>query len=325
VLKIMTMTFVTMMVIKTRRQLYLLIWTMVCSLAYYGVKGGVFTALSGGSSIVWGPAGSYIEGNNELALALITLIPIMYALFMEAQNKWVRRGLLAMMLLCGLSALGSYSRGALLAIAAMIVFLWLKSPKKAMVGALLILLFPLAIVFMPDKWTERMETIQTYKEDSSAMGRINAWHMAYNLAKDRPLVGGGFDVWTGPVFALYAPEPLDVHAAHSIYFQVLGEHGFVGLGLYLLLCVQTWRAGTWIMRNTKRREDLKWAYGLANMLHVSMIGFGVGGAFLSLLYFDVPYYLMAVMVILQALVRKELEASPVNYPRKASFSPKPVA
>jgi probable O-glycosylation ligase (exosortase A-associated) len=161
---------------------------------------------------------------------------------------------------------------------------------------------------MPGKWTQRMDTINTYKEDASAMGRINAWKMATNLALDRPLVGGGFDIWNGVVFARYAPVPEDVHAAHSIYFQALGEHGFVGLGLYLLLATLTFRRCSWIVRMTAKRDDLKWAARLATMIQVSMLGFAVGGAFLSLLYYDVPYYLMAMVVCTGYLVENTLKA-----------------
>ena len=305
--KIMLMTLATVMLIKEKKQVHLLIWALVGSLGYYGVKGGIFTVLSGGGSIVWGPSGSYIEGNNEVALAFITIIPMMFYLYLVSQHKWVRRGLVAAMMLCGFAALGSYSRGALVGIAAMLVFLWLRSPKKVIMGLVMVTLIPVAIAFMPDKWSERMETINTYKEDSSAMGRINAWHMAFNMAVDRPLVGGGFEIYNGESFARYAPNPTDVHAAHSIYFQALGEHGFMGLGLYLLLAFLTWRKGSWIIRNTAKRDDLKWAASLANMIQVSLLGFAVGGAFLSLLYYDVPYYLMAIMVITGTIVERALK------------------
>jgi putative inorganic carbon (HCO3(-)) transporter len=307
VYKTMLMATVLVMLIKTREQIRMLIWVLAGSIAYYGMKGGVFTILSGGHSIVWGPEGSYIEGNNEVALAFITIIPIMAYLYMTEANKWVKRGLAAGMVLCGFAALGSYSRGALVGIAAMLLFLWLKSPKKAVMGVVLILLVPVAVVFMPDKWTARMETINTYQEDSSAMGRINAWYMAFNLAKDRPLVGGGYEIWNGTVFKLYAPDPNDAHAAHSIYFQAMGEHGFVGLGLYLLLAFLTFKKAMWIVRNTKKRDDLKWASQLATMIQVSLIGFGVGGAFLSLLYYDVPYYLMGLIVVVGEIVETQLK------------------
>jgi putative inorganic carbon (HCO3(-)) transporter len=310
VLKIMLMTCVTMMVIKTKEQLHLLIWVLLGSLGFYGIKGGLFTALSGGSFRVWGPAGSFIEGNNEVALALVTIIPIFYYLFLTSANKWVRWGSIAAMALCGLAALGSYSRGALLAIAAMAAFLWLKSPNKKALALVMALVIPAALAFMPSQWSERMDTIKEYKEDESAMGRINAWEMAFNLAVDRPLVGGGFEIYDPRTFALYAPNPNDIHAAHSLYFQALGEHGFTGLALYLLLGWLTWRTGTKIIKTVATRPDLKWASTLAMMLQVSIIGFGTGGAFLSLLYFDVPYYLMAMMVITGCIVEVAVNAEP---------------
>jgi probable O-glycosylation ligase (exosortase A-associated) len=186
----------------------------------------------------------------------------------------------------------------------------MKSRYKMRVAVLTVLALPLLFAFMPEKWESRMSTIQTYQSDESAMGRINAWYMTFNLAVDRPLVGGGFQIYEPVLFHRYAPNPDDLHAAHSIYFQVLGEHGFAGLAIYLLLGFLTWRSGSWIIRNTQGREDLKWAMNLAKMLQVSLIGFAVGGAFLSLLYFDVPYYLMAAIVATRKLVERELAKSP---------------
>jgi putative inorganic carbon (HCO3(-)) transporter len=309
VLKIMLMTCVTMMVVRTKEQLHLLIWTLAGSLGYYGIKGGIFTVLSGGGSRVWGPEGTFIEGNNEIALALITIIPIFYYLFLNSKNKWLRYGFAASILLCAMAALGSYSRGALLGLAAMGGFLWLKSPKKLVLGLIMALIVPAAIAFMPSQWTARMDTIKEYKEDESAMGRINAWSMAFHLALDKPLTGGGFEIYDVPTFARYAPNPLDIHAAHSLYFQALGEHGFVGLGMYLALGWLTWRTGASIIKRARGRPELQWAASLATMLQVSLVGFSIGGAFLSLLYFDVPYYLIAMMVIASRIVEQTIAAA----------------
>lgn len=306
VMKIMLMTFVTMMLIRDREHIQKLVWILVISLGFYGVKGGIFTILSGGSEMVWGPENTFIGGNNEIALALIMTIPLMHYLQTITDKKAVRRGLGVAMALSALAALGSYSRGAFLAIAVMGTFLGMKSRHKTRIALLLLLALPLMIMFMPDKWSSRMDTIQTYDSDPSALGRINAWWMAFNLAKDRPLVGGGFEIYEPQFFMMYAPNPEDIHAAHSIYFQALGEHGFVGLGLYLLLAMLTWRTGSWIIRNTAGNEKYTWAHDLARMVQVSLIGFGVGGAFLSLLYFDVPYYLMAILVATRVFVEKEM-------------------
>jgi probable O-glycosylation ligase (exosortase A-associated) len=312
VMKIMLMVIVPLMLLKSKIHLQLLIWVLVISLGYYGVKGGVFTIVSGGQHRVWGPPTTFIDGNNEIALALIMTIPLMHFLQMGVKKNWARHAFTGAMLLCAFAALGSYSRGALLAIAAMGGFLWLKSSKKLTLGFLMLLAVPILIAFMPSQWSDRMDTIATYEQDTSAMGRINAWRMAFNLARDRPFVGGGFQIYDPETFQRYAPDPTAVHAAHSIYFQALGEHGFVGLALYLLIGLFTWRSAAWIVRNTARSADLTWASNLARMIQVSLIGFAVGGAFLSLLYFDVPYYLMVAIVVARRIVEQELKAVEVE-------------
>jgi probable O-glycosylation ligase (exosortase A-associated) len=306
VMKIMMMTYVTFILIRDKRQIQLFIGVIIFSLAYFGVKGGIFTIIGGGEHMVWGPGNSFISGNNEIALALIITIPLLHYLQLITKNKLAQYALTVAMILCAIAALGSYSRGALLALAAMGGFLWLKSKHKLQFTLLFLLCIPIMLAYMPEKWTQRMDTINTYEQDGSAMGRLDAWKMAYNLANDRPFVGGGFDVTTPEVFQRYTDGDAP-RAAHSIYFQALGEHGYVGLGLYLLLGFLTWRSGTWIIRNTKGLKEFHWASSLASMIQVSLIGWASGGAFLSLLYFDVPYYLMVAMVAIRSIVEKTLE------------------
>src|SRR5205807_2118768 len=135
----------------------------------------------------------------------------------------------------------------------------------------------LVLSVMPQQWYDRMATIQTYDQDQSAMGRINAWKMAFNMAKDRPL-GGGLESFQDYSFALYAPNPDDVHASHSIYFEVLGEHGFVGLGLFLMLGLMTWRTASWLIGRARRDREKRWAADLAAMVQVSLVGYASAGS-----------------------------------------------
>lgn len=305
VMKIMLMTFVCIMLVKSERDIHRLAWVLAISIGFYGVKGGIFTLRNGGGGRVWGPEGTFIGDNNAIALALIMLIPLMQFLRQHSGRRWVRHGLAAAMLLSALAALGAYSRGALLAIGAMAAVLWLKSRNKSAMGAMLVVASPLLLAFMPPEWSLRMESINNYQVDASAQGRINAWGMAWNLARDR-FFGGGFEIYEPAVFAIYAPNPTDLHAAHSIYFQVLGEHGFVGLALYLLLGVLAWRDAAWIIGRANASDDLRWAASLAAMIQTSLVGFAVGGAFLSLAYFDVPYYMVALLVATRALLEQRL-------------------
>ena len=239
VMKIDFMVLVTMVLLHTKKQIMIFIGVIVFSLGFYGVKGGMFTITTGGAYKVWGPGG-FIGGNNEMALALIMVIPLMRFLQLQTAGLWRRHAWTAAMVLTAAAALGSQSRGALLAVAAMSMYLWARSRQKLGLGVALILIGFTLITFMPDEWTTRMETIETSQQDGSAMGRINAWWAAFNLAKAR-LTGGGFDIATPYVFAQYAPHPELVLAAHSIYFQVLGEHGFPGLAIYLTMWWFVWR------------------------------------------------------------------------------------
>jgi probable O-glycosylation ligase (exosortase A-associated) len=247
---------------------------------------------------------SFIADNNAIAVALIMVIPLMRYLQLTSPYRYVRWGLGAAMLLCGVAALGTYSRGALLAAFAMVVFLWWKGRHKLPVLLVIFLSVPFALSSMPEKWYERMETIKTYEADGSARMRLNAWATMINLANDRPLTGSGFEVGQG-VYDRYSPDPqFPTQTAHSIFFQALGEHGYVGLGLYLFLLCAFWLKANAIIRTAKSRAELAWAGQLSLMMQVTLFGFMVGGAFLSLASFDVPYYLMGAIVATSALVER---------------------
>lgn len=305
--KTMFMVLLAMTVIRTEKDIKLFAWVVGLSLAFYGVKGGLFTIKSGGSNHVFGPEGTYIEDNNALALALLTAAPIVWYLRMHTDNKWIRRGLTCVAALMVISVVGSYSRGALLGGAMILLFLWIKSEHKAGTALAVLIVIALVPLIMPEQWFDRMSTINKYQADASALGRINAWKFAVNVAESN-FMGGGFMTFTHKMFAVYAPDPLDHHAAHSIYFQVIGEHGFIGITIFLLLMFTAWRTGSRIIKHCKSQAKLKWAHDLASMCQVCIIGFAVGGAFLTLAYYDLYYDIITILVVLE----KHLLLSPAN-------------
>jgi len=301
-------------------RLFALVVTL--SLGFYGFKGGLFTLLSGGSSRVMGPPGTYIGDNNDLALALLTIVPLVWYLHLQETRRWLRWGWAFLALLTMTAVLGSYSRGALLGFGAMLVMLWLKSRKKVLTGTVVLLLVPLVFMLMPEQWFGRMQSIGEYKADGSAMGRVNAWHFAWNVATEN-FMGGGFLTFTPRMFRIYAPEPTNVHAPHSIYFQVLGEHGFVGLLLFLAFLFFAWRTGSRVLRFCKDKPELKWASDLAAMCQVSLVGYCAGGAFLTLAYADLLYDVVIILVLLEkVLVTKA--AVPLRQPAPAAAPNPPV-
>jgi putative inorganic carbon (hco3(-)) transporter len=314
VMKIFLFVLVTASVLHNRKHVDTLIWLMVFSVGFFGVKGGAFTLLSGGSSRVYGPPGdSFISDNNAISVALVMIIPLAHYLALNAKRRAVKYGLYAAMALSAVAVLGSQSRGAFLAIVVMAGFLWLRSRQKFVLGVLVALMLPIAIVSMPDSWKDRMRTVENYEQDSSALGRINAWHMAFNVANDRPLVGGGFELYSNETFARYAPVPDDVHSAHSIYFQMLGEHGYVGLMLFLGLGVNGWINARRIIRFARDKPEYAWAADLARAIQVSLIGFAVGGLFVNIGYWELQYYELVLLMIVWNLVRPPAASAAPSY------------
>ena len=302
-MKIYMMTFVALALLHNKHQLMAFAWVTVGSLALLAAKGGLFTVLTGGSHRVWGPATSFISDNNHFAAATIVVIPMLHFLQLQLRPGWQRHLMSVVMLLCAAAAIGSHSRGAFLALAAMGAVFWWRSPRKGMI-ALVAIVFLLAFLpIMPEQWWDRMHSIKDYEEDASAMGRINAWLVALEVAKHN-FFGGGMTYQHEVYFVAYGVYETTVRAAHSIYFQILGNHGFGGLFLYLMIWVSTLLSAGRLRILAREHEKAKWAGDLASMVQVSLISYAVGGAFLSIPYFDLPYNLMVLVV----LARKWVES-----------------
>src|SRR2546428_6902930 len=119
---------------------------------------------------------------------------------------------------------------------------------------------------------------------------------------------------------MYAPYPGDLHDSHSIYFEVLGEHVFVGLGLFLMLGLMTWRTASWVIRRARRDREKRWVADLAAMVQVSLVGYATAGAFLGLAYFDY-YYTLVALVVLCKVVLVSGTADKVAVPAAAAQLP----
>lgn len=304
VMKIDVMLLIALMLLHSKQHIFALMWVCTGSVALLGVKGGLFTLLSGANHRVWGPPGSFIEDNNAFALALVMVIPLLRFLQMQVRNRQVWVALAAAMLLCAAAALGSYSRGALLAISAMAFTLWWRGKNKVRTGVLFFLIAVPLLVFMPEEWANRMGTITTYEVDSSAMGRLGAWRNSWNIAFHY-FMGVGFNTATPELFSRFSPNAQAVLVAHSNYFQVMGNHGFIGLALYLCIWFFTWRTAGWLRKQTNVVPEAQWAAELGAMCQVSLVGYLVGGAFLNLAYFDLPYNIMVLVVLTRIWVEKK--------------------
>ncbi|SHJ92214.1 probable O-glycosylation ligase, exosortase A-associated [Roseomonas rosea] len=312
--KMILALLLTAALLTDRHRLDALIWLMVIAIGYYGVRGGAFTILTGGSFRVLGPEATTIADNNHIGTAMLVAIPLMNYLRMHARHRIVQIGLMAAMVLTLFAVVGTYSRGAFIALGAVTLLLWWRSRRKLIGGLVIAACVAGAMAFMPQAWVARMNSIETYEEDASATTRLKLWEASFRLAMDRPLVGSGF---RGP----YSQAAVDrvmpggpARAVHSIWFEVLGEHGFPGFLAWLGLTV----SGIWyslrLSRLGRDHPGLQWAGDLGRMVGISILAYCIGGTFLSLGYWDFYWTLLVVAAAAHALalaeLRNELPAAP---------------
>ena len=317
-LKTLVLVFAILTIANTKGRIQAIVWMVVFSIGYYGVKGGGFTLLTGGRNHVFGPDNSMIADNNNLGLVLVMILPLTNYLRITAKRYWVRLGLLAMMGLTLVGVIGTYSRGAFFALGVTGLAYAVRSRAgiiPLVLGALVLVSLPSLV---PSSWFDRMSTIQHAGQDQSFQERQAAWATSLNVAKSR-LTGGGFNSiqqnWVAEMYS--SPGSLKIgRAAHSIYFEVMGDHGFFGLFLYILILLAGWYNTAATLIAVRDRPEMQWAALLARTMQVSMIGYLVGGAALSMAYYDGFLILLALGGALLLYVKKPLaeEASGKDVP-----------
>jgi putative inorganic carbon (HCO3(-)) transporter len=315
-MRIFAFVFLVFVLLNTKVRIHAMIWVLVISVGFYGVKGGMFTIVSGGHAIVYGPPDTIISDNNNLALATVMTSPLILYLRDHTANRWLRVGLLCALGLQIIMVFGSYSRGGMIALAPMLVMVVVRSERRIAYALAITAAIAIALLLMPDVFWERMQTISDASQDDSFHGRVIAWQVAMKYAADHFPFGAGFSApQLEPIFNHYFPNEMP-HAAHSIFFQVLGEHGYPGLALYLLMLALAARNSFIVVRQTRNRPGLQWAHDLGKYIQISLASFCVGGAALSIAYFDGFLLLLALLSTLRELTA--LAAVPARLPRGLS-------
>ena len=288
------------------------IWLMIFCIGYYSIKGGLIFLISGGNFRFEGPSGTSISDNNHLAAAFLLSIPLMNYLRLHAAKRMVRHGLAGVIVLTILAVLCTQSRGGFIGLVVLGGVFWWMSGRRISHIAAAVVIIGFAAALASDALVSRLQTIESaHQQDSSFLSRVVSWQMHFYAALDRPLVGAGtYALQTWPVFGTYRPATpiVDIQlqrpvAAHSIYFQVLGDHGFIAFGLFIALLWTAWRNASWVMRQAADDPNRLWMANLASMTRASMLTFAVAGAAVSMAFYD---YFLAILT-LTACLRRRLE------------------
>ncbi len=315
VMKMLGMTILAYTLTNTRQRLNMLIVVCAFSIAVYGIKGGVFTIMRGGIFRVWGPDGTMIGDNNDLGVALVMYMPLLFYSLGLCKQRWLQWLILVSIGLTFIGSLFTYSRGGLLAMAVMGVMLWIRTKRKIAITAVTAVAIWGIWNYAPSEWFDRMDTIQNYQQDGSAESRLFMWQLSWYMALKHPVTGAGFRALYD--YQMVNRELADDNVAqltlprspHSIWFEMLGDHGFVGLGLFIIVFLSSMWDARWVMRRTRGRPELQWANNLGRMLQASLVGYATGGSFATLAMYDGYYVLVVIIAVVRQLVATELAAT----------------
>ena len=189
-----------------------------------------------------------------------------------------------------IALIGTFARTGLIAGSATLLMLAARSQRKFLAVLIVAAVVLALLVITPDNWLFRMDTIVNYQDDGSAMSRIAAWKWAWHLALGniRSSAAGLASSPLTPAASRGRPGWL---VAHNIFFEVMGEHGFVGLGLFCSLIAAIYRSCTRVQKRCAGSEALAWTVDLARATQVGLVALVVGGSFVSIAFSPFLYLL----------------------------------
>ena len=317
-LKITLLFIFCILALKKELHINVLIWALVFSIGFYGALEGLKFIASGGGHRIHGKIGHVLGDRNELALSFNMLLPLLYYMATINKSKILKFGFNCVVVLSVVAIIGTHSRGGLVALIVVGGYFWWQSNRKILYAVLITLTVSFGSQYLSDDWVNRMNTIETATEDNSFLGRVLAWKTAVLIANDNPVTGGGFKsgqlstVWWGYSGYAYFNDLVDTShmgevsykAAHSIYFQVLGDHGYIGFFIYALLIFAAYRKAGKLVKYLHTAGENENMLLLCKMIKVSIVAYCAGGAAVSLAYFDMLYALFAILYVIEHRVLK---------------------
>ena len=320
--KILAFSLLAILMLHTRRRIEGFIVILCVTVGFYVGRGLVVTALTGGGGLsVTGNKSTPLGDRNYFATVVWMLIPMLLWLAQHSvlfpKGRLLKLGVFGFIAAGLMTIVGTQSRGAMLGAPIFFGFMFLQTKRKLTMLLAAAVLVAGGLALAPAEWYERMNTIQEYEEDKSANSRFNSWTFAWEFALQNPVLGGGFRIFTLNV------DPIENRwlDAHSIYFEVLAEHGFPGLALFLLILGAIFMNGRYLARICKPHPELAWAGDLGHKLTISITLYAACGALLSLAFHPILYDFFAVSVALRHLVHRHIAAKKAGMAAGVGHSP----
>nr|MCU0948698.1 DUF5935 domain-containing protein [Porphyrobacter sp.] len=292
----------------TRARLEGLALVVVLSIGTIVISTGMKTVFGGGgyeNLRFFVDDNSGIYESSTLATMAIALVPMIWWLVRFGTvfpRHWLVTGFaLALTLSCFLVPIGTEARTGLLCIAVLAVMMLRYVKQRILFMAAGAALGLAALPFLPQSYYERMATLGQPSGDESASTRVAVWEWTIDYASQNPM-GGGFDSYLGNKFTYIMPvketdgntvsikyKPIEDkgRAFHSAIFEVLGEQGYPGLAIWVLLHL----SGLWQMERVRARwknrtedEAEAWVAPFAVALQLASVIYLVGALFQGIAY-----------------------------------------
>jgi probable O-glycosylation ligase (exosortase A-associated) len=288
-LKIFAMFLAAALLIRTVRQVWILLVMIGVTLAYIAYEVNFLYLAYQYLGILKNGYGGV--DNNGAGLMLAMGVPLCFFAW-EGTDRWWRWGFLALIAILIHAVLLTYSRGAMLSLIAVVPLLYLRTRRRSQVALFGLLLAVLLPVLAGKQIRDRFFTIAENDVDASAQSRRDSWTAALKMARDNPIFGVGLR--NANLFSHAYGADLQGRTIHSQYFQIAADNGFVGLGLYLAILASFWINLRRVRRATVDRNDPegRLAYLAASSAECSLAAFAVGAVFLTLDVFELPYLVL---------------------------------
>jgi len=319
-IKTLIMSFLLLFVVNSKKQLEFIIITFSLSIGYFVMIAGMKSAAGGGgygARLISSSGNSGLSESSTLAMVAVLLIPFVLflknhtLLFSHLKRYWYMWNLSVLVVVA--SVIGTTARTGLIALSAYVAIYIMRTKNKLRNITIVALTVYLSFsFFVTDEWTQRMDTLQEVQTEGSAMGRIMVWRWTIDFVKENPM-GGGFGSFraNGGEWQLYNDPPYsgtNFKAYHSVYFEVLGEHGYAGLCLFLMLIAVTFLNNNKIYKDKTTSVEDPWFHTLALTLNHCLIIFCVAGAFIGVAFQPVIYSLIAFSALLRKIWYKQYYA-----------------
>jgi putative inorganic carbon (HCO3(-)) transporter len=308
-----TLAFATFipLVIRSRVQIEAFAQIYVFSLAANFVPFGLKTLVSGGG---YGANLGLVGGNSGLGegglLSTVCLMAVPLALHLSKHSQLISRIKLLPFVywfiagLAVVTAIGTYERSALIGIVVLGIYMWTRTQHKLGFGIVVIIIGCLLVYTTSGAWNERVATIGNFEHENSAFTRILVWRWTLEFTATHPF-GGAFQTYLINHIELPATDTLPAtiqfgRAFHSIYFEMLGEQGYPGLAIFLLITGLSFYKLRGLAKRARAYPELEWVTGLSNALQSGLAVFMTSGAFVGISFQPMYWYFIALSISLNA-------------------------